>query len=67
MDDWEILHNLIGETTGEDSISSIEDVFRDMVSVTPALSGMQWERIGDLGQQLDSNASPVQSRPAGVA
>ena len=51
-DDWEILRDLIQAVSGSNGIASIEDVFRQMASETPALGGLTLSRIGDLGVQL---------------
>lgn len=55
QDDWEILRDLIVATGGKCEAQSIEDVFRAMVSSTPALSGLTLGKIGDLGVALDLN------------
>ena len=51
-DDWEILRDLIRAVSGSDGPASVEDVFKQMASETPALSGLTLSRIGDLGVQL---------------
>lgn len=50
-DDWEILADLLKALGGE-SASSLEDLFKQMAAATPALSGLNLGRIGDLGVAL---------------
>ena len=51
-DDWEILRDLLRAGSGADGLASVEDVFKQMASETPALNGLTLSRIGDLGVQL---------------
>jgi NADH-quinone oxidoreductase subunit G len=51
-DDWEILRDLIQAAGGSNGIYTIEEVFKQMASETPALSGLSLSRIGDLGIEL---------------
>jgi len=51
-DDWETLRDLIQAAGGEASVSSIEDVFKQMAEETPALAGLNLGKIGDLGVAL---------------
>ena len=51
-DDWEILRDLLRVVSGSDGLASVEDVFKQMASETPALNGLTLSRIGDLGVQL---------------
>jgi len=50
-DDWEILADLL-RALGAESASSIEDLFKQMAAVTPALAGLNLGKIGDLGVDL---------------
>jgi NADH-quinone oxidoreductase subunit G len=52
-DDWEILRDLIQIVSGSNGIYTIEDVFKQLASETPALAGLTLSRIGDLGVQLE--------------
>jgi NADH-quinone oxidoreductase subunit G len=51
-DDWEILRDLIQASSGQNSIYSIEDVFRQMAETVSPLAGLSLTKIGDLGFQL---------------
>ncbi len=51
-DDWEILRDLIQACSGQNSIYSIEDVFRQMAEAVPRLTGLSLSKIGDLGMQV---------------
>ena len=50
-DDWEILSVLL-HALGKESATSIEDLFKQMAASTPALSGLNLGKIGDLGVDL---------------
>ena len=52
-DDWETLSDLIKALGGEGA-SSLEDLFKQMASETPALAGLNFGKIGDLGIDLKS-------------
>jgi NADH-quinone oxidoreductase subunit G len=51
-DDWEILRDLIQAVSGQNSIYSIEDVFRQMSESVPPLAGLSLSKISDLGVQV---------------
>jgi NADH-quinone oxidoreductase subunit G len=51
-DDWEILRDLIQACSGQNSIYSIDDVFRQMTESVPRLAGLSLSKIGDLGIQV---------------
>ena len=51
-DDWEILRDLIQSVNGANGIYTIDEVFKQMAAETPALTGLSWAKIGDLGLQL---------------
>jgi NADH-quinone oxidoreductase subunit G len=58
-DDWEILRDLIQACAGQNSIYSIEDVFRQMAEAVPQLAGLSLSKIGDLGiQVMQAHESP---------
>ena len=50
-DDWEILSDLL-KGLGADGASSLEDLFKQMATETPALAGLNFGKIGDLGVTL---------------
>jgi NADH-quinone oxidoreductase subunit G len=51
-DDWEILRDLNQALTGSNGIYTVEDVFRQMSEMVPALAGLTLSKIGDLGIQV---------------
>jgi NADH-quinone oxidoreductase subunit G len=51
-DDWEVLRDLVQAVGGANGVYTIEEVFKQMASETPALQGLNIGRIGDLGVQL---------------
>jgi len=51
-DDWEILRDLIQATGGSNGIYTIDEVFKQMASETPALGGLSLSKVGDLGTPL---------------
>lgn len=51
-DDWEILRDLIQACGGSNGLYQIEDVFKQMAAVTPALQGLSLGKIGDQGVDL---------------
>ncbi len=58
-DDWEILRDLIQACSGQNSIYSIEDVFRQMAETVSQLAGLTLTKIGDLGiQVMQTHESP---------
>jgi NADH-quinone oxidoreductase subunit G len=58
-DDWEILRDLIQACSGQNSIYSIEDVFRQMAETVSQLAGLTLTKIGDLGVQvMQAHESP---------
>src|SRR5207245_1040074 len=69
-DDWEILRDLIQACAGQNSIYSIEDVFRQMVEAVPQLAGLSLSKIGDLGIQVmeahESRPPPVDAAAAAI-
>ena len=58
-DDWEILRDLIQACSGQNSIYSIEEVFRQMAEIVPQFAGLSLTKIGDLGiQVMQTHESP---------
>jgi NADH-quinone oxidoreductase subunit G len=51
-DDWEILRDLVQACSGQNSIYSIEDVFRQMSESVPQFAGLSLSKIGDHGVQI---------------
>jgi len=67
-DDWEILRDLIQACSGQNSIYSIEDVFRQMAEAVPQLAGLSLNKIGDLGVQvMQADVSPPPPADAAAA
>jgi NADH-quinone oxidoreductase subunit G len=59
-DDWEILRDLIQACSGQNSVYSIEDVFRQMAQAVPQLAGLNLNKIGDLGVHvMEAHESPL--------
>jgi predicted molibdopterin-dependent oxidoreductase YjgC len=52
-DDWEILSDML-KALGAEGASSLEDLFKQMALETPALSGLNFGKIGDLGVTLNA-------------
>jgi NADH-quinone oxidoreductase subunit G len=50
-DDWEILSDLL-KALGAEGASSLEDLFKQLVAATPAFTGLNLGKIGDLGIDL---------------
>jgi NADH-quinone oxidoreductase subunit G len=69
-DDWQILRDLIQACTGQNSIYSIEDVFRQMAQGVPQLAGLSLSKIGDLGIPVmevhESPAPPIDVAAAAI-
>jgi NADH-quinone oxidoreductase subunit G len=51
-DDWEILRDLLQVTAGGDSLSSIDDVFRQISETVPQFAGLTLNKVGDLGVHI---------------
>jgi len=47
--EWEFLHELIFNVTGQDGYVSIEGLFNLMAKELPAFQGLTWAGLGDLG------------------
>lgn len=58
-DTWEILRDLIVALGGSNGIHTIEDVFKRLAAEVPALAGLTFSKIGDLGTQVLETAEKV--------
>jgi NADH-quinone oxidoreductase subunit G len=47
--EWEFLHELVHNVTGQNGFSSIEGLFNQMAAEVPAYNGLEWAKIGDTG------------------
>lgn len=47
--EWEFLHELVHNVTGQNGYVSIEGLFNQMAKEVPALDGIEWAKIGDQG------------------
>jgi NADH-quinone oxidoreductase subunit G len=47
--EWEFLHELVFQATGQNGFVTIEGVFNQMAQEVPAFQGMRWSDLGDLG------------------
>jgi NADH-quinone oxidoreductase subunit G len=47
--EWEFLHDLLFNTTGQDGYSSIEGLFNKMAAEIPAFKDLTWAGLGDSG------------------
>ncbi|HWH68287.1 MAG TPA: molybdopterin-dependent oxidoreductase, partial [Candidatus Sulfotelmatobacter sp.] len=47
--EWEFLHELVFQITGQDTFVSIEGLFNQMAKEVPALNGLTWASLGDTG------------------
>ena len=52
--EWEFLHDLVFNVTGQDGFVSIEGLFNQMAREVPAFSGLTWGGLGDLGVTVQS-------------
>ena len=49
--EWEFLHELVFNVTGQDGFVSIEGLFNQMAREVPAFHGLTWAGLGDMGSQ----------------
>src|SRR5688572_28525169 len=49
--EWEFLHELIFNVTGQNGYVTIEGLFNQMAKEVPAFEGMTWGALGDTGAQ----------------
>ena len=47
--EWEFLHELVFNTTGQNGFATIEGLFNQMAGEIPALAGVTWAGIGETG------------------
>jgi NADH-quinone oxidoreductase subunit G len=47
--EWEFLHELIYNVTGQNGFASIEGLFNQMAREVPAFNGLSWAGLGDVG------------------
>jgi len=47
--EWEFLHDLVHNVTGQNGFVSIEGLFNQMATEVPALNGVTWAALGDKG------------------
>jgi NADH-quinone oxidoreductase subunit G len=47
--EWDFLRELALNTTGQSGFVSIEGLFNQMAAEVPALNGLTWASLGDLG------------------
>jgi len=47
--EWEFLHDLVYNVTGQDGFLTIEGLFNEMAKDVPAFNGLTWANLGDSG------------------
>jgi NADH-quinone oxidoreductase subunit G len=47
--EWEFLHDLVYNVTGQDGFLTIEGLFNEMAQDMPAFNGLTWAGLGDTG------------------
>ncbi len=47
--EWEFLHELVHNVTGQNGFSTIEGLFNQMAQEVPAFAGLEWAKLGDTG------------------
>jgi NADH-quinone oxidoreductase subunit G len=47
--EWEFLHELVYNVTGQNGFVNIESLFNQMAAEVPALQGLTWASLGDAG------------------
>jgi NADH-quinone oxidoreductase subunit G len=47
--EWEFLHDLVYNVTGQDGFRTIEGLFNEMAKDVPAFNGLTWAELGDTG------------------
>jgi NADH-quinone oxidoreductase subunit G len=50
--EWEFLHELVLNVTGQDGYVSIEGLFNQMAKEVPAFAGLTWAGLGDTGASV---------------
>ncbi len=59
QDTWEILRDLIVAIGGSNGLYSVEDVFKRITTEVPALDGLSFAKIGDLGLQVIETSEKI--------
>ena len=52
--EWEILHELVLHVTGQNGFVSIEGLFNQMAGEIPAMNGVTWAGLGDMGVSINA-------------
>ena len=47
--EWEFLHELVHNVTGQNGFSTIEGLFNEMAREVPGFAGLEWAKLGDTG------------------
>ena len=47
--EWEFLHELVVNVSGQDGYATIEGLFNQMAADVPAFKGLTWASLGDAG------------------
>ena len=47
--EWEFLHDLVYNVTGQNGFVTIEGLFNEMAKEVPAFNGLTWAGLGDTG------------------
>ena len=50
--EWEFLHELVFNVTGQNGFVSIEGLFNAMAAEIPAFNGLTWAGLGDTGKTV---------------
>jgi NADH-quinone oxidoreductase subunit G len=50
--EWEFLHELVYNVTGQNGYATIEGLFNQMAKEIPAFNGLTWAQLGDLGMTV---------------
>lgn len=51
--EWEFLHELVFQVTGQNGVVSIEGLFNQMARDVPAFAGLTWAALGDAGVTVE--------------
>jgi NADH-quinone oxidoreductase subunit G len=51
--EWEFLHEIVFNLTGQDGFVSIEGLFNQMANEVPAFKGLTWAALGDAGVSVE--------------
>jgi len=60
--EWEFLHELLFNVTGQNGYASIEGLFNLMASEVPAFHGLSWGGLGDAGKTTRSESADAAGR-----